>query len=394
MSLGSVFCVLMIGTISVLMILASLSYEKYRITISQFGGILLLMIVLILGFTYEFKPRSFIRWDLLMHYRQVRLFRNYSFAEAWRRSEYQNLYLINFYFYLVSRLPNYKMLPVIPLAIDLFIARYILLDRLRQEYGANGKFRVSEGVWVAAVFLATMGLKLAISGIRCVLAVSLCALAFYLEGVQKKKKPAAYLLYLSALLVHHFSILVIAVRLLVGMKGKWKILVGLALFCLFGATLSELVADVLPQSINYLAYSLRQVARRWDAYSFQSMLEKSTAVISIYLTMACAAVYLLYVAIRLKKVRLNLNRQEIEIYNFAETVAMVGVGMSFNYLFLERIMYIVAFGFLMTLPVYLRFYHPSVLERVGMFVILLWLFFFNDLYVFIVNYVGYYFLAW
>lgn len=222
MSLGSVFCVLMIGTISVLMILASLSYEKYRITISQFGGILLLMIVLILGFTYEFKPRSFIRWDLLMHYRQVRLFRNYSFAEAWRRSEYQNLYLINFYFYLVSRLPNYKMLPVIPLAIDLFIARYILLDRLRQEYGANGKFRVSEGVWVAAVFLATMGLKLAISGIRCVLAVSLCALAFYLEGVQKKKKPAAYLLYLSALLVHHFSILVIAVRLLVGMKGKWK----------------------------------------------------------------------------------------------------------------------------------------------------------------------------
>lgn len=394
MSLGSVFCVMMIGTVAVLMLFAALSPEKYQISVGQFGGVLFLMIVLIAGFAYYFEPKNFIRWDLLIHYRKIRLFRNYSFAEAWNGSEYKNLYLINFYFYLISRLPNNKLLPVIPLAIDFLIARYILMDRLRQKYGPNGKFRVSEGVWVTAIFLTTMGFKLALSGIRCVLAVSLCALAFYFEGVQKRKRPAAYLLYLCALMVHQFSILVLAIRLLTYMKGKWKILVGLILFCLFGATVSELVADALPQSMSYVARALQQVVRRWDSYSISAMLEKSVAEISVYLTMICSAGYLLYVSIRLKKVRLKMDSQEISIFNFAEAVAMVAVGMSFNYLFLERTMYVIAFGFLMALPVYQRYYHPSILERVGMFVILLWLFFFNDLYALIANYVGRYFLAW
>lgn len=394
MSISTVFYVLMIGVLSLLLLLASLSSERYRIPIGQFSGILLLMIVLILGFTYCFKPNSFIRWDLLVHYRNINRFRTYDFQRAWNWSEYKNLYIINFYFYLISRLPNNKLLPVIPLAIDLLIGRYILVDGLRRKYGARGTVQISEGVWVAFIWIATMGLKLAISGIRCVLAVSLCALAFYFEGVQKRKKPAAYLLYACASMIHHFTILVIAVRLLVKMKGKWKILVGLVLFCLFGAAVSERLADALPQSMNYIAYSLRQVARRWDGYSFFSMMTKSTAEISVYLAMICAAVYLLYLSLRLKKIQPSLERQEAAIQSYAEAVAMVAVGMSFNYLFLERMMYIVAFGFLMALPVYVRYYRPSILEKVGMFLILLWLFFFNDLYGLIANYVGRYFLAW
>ena len=82
-----------------------------------------------------------------------------------------------------------------------------------------------------------------------------------------------------------------------------------------------------------------------------------------------------------------------KIVNLAIAVGAVAIGLSFNYLYLERFMYFLSYALFLMIPIHNQKRRTIGAENVILIPIALFLFFFNDIYIFLVNYVGFYFLA-
>ena len=87
----------------------------------KFGGKSLLFIaVLFVGFAFVFKPESFIRWDLIEHFKLIDNMRSGGLHYVTTESQYADLFVYNYFAYFISTLPKdyQNLLTVIPLIID------------------------------------------------------------------------------------------------------------------------------------------------------------------------------------------------------------------------------------------------------------------------------------
>ena len=87
------------------------------------------------------------------------------------------------------------------------------------------------------------------------------------------------------------------------------------------------------------------------------------------------------------------NSVERQIIEFTSTLAVVAVVACYLYVFTERLMYLVAYGFLLCIPYYRKLKANNFTVDAMMLFIMLWLWFFNDIYPLMVNETGVYFLA-
>ena len=329
-------------------------------------------------------------WDLIEHFKVLANMRSGGWEYATQESQYADLFVYNTFAYIISLLPtsSQNLLSTIPLIIDFAIVAYIY-KQIFEKYlpDANGKSRILS----VLLWLFTFGIKLAITGIRCSLAVSIATLAIYLELIQKKKKILPILLYLIAMFIHNFALVVISVRLLTMLKKPILIMASSLIVSLTLEPLSRLI--VTNVNNQYIAFSFRRILETVEKMSFTSALQSfNGATLLVYICVITIAIYLFVISTKLKQNNADGSYCKI-VANFTATVGAVAIGLSFNYLYLERFMYLMSYALLMITPIHNNNKIGIKKENIFIIPIALFVFFFNDIYTFMVNYVGNYFLS-
>lgn len=354
------------------------------------GKALAFLSVLFVFFALIFEPDNFIRWDLLEHFKIIDEMRSGGWHYVTTESQYVDLFVYNYFAYFISLLPKsfQNLLTVIPLIIDFIIVTYIY-KKIYNEYlpETNGKTRVlSVFLW-----LCTFGIKLAISGIRCSLAISIAALAVFLELIQNRRKKLSIFFYVISLFVHNFAIVVILVRLATKISNTGiKILLSLGI-SLALEPVAKFVVDNLDS--NYLVFSFNRVLETVQDTGFLTAVQTfNTALFLVYLCFVAFAIYLFVISARAKQIYTEDGYAK-RVSDLAVTVGAVAIGLSFNYLYIERFMYLISYVFLMITPLHNRHKNGINIGNILVIPATLFVFFFNDIYFFIVNYVGSYFLA-
>lgn len=342
------------------------------------------------AFSIFFEPQSFIRWDLIEHFKLIDEMRKGGVEFALKESQYADLYVYNFFAYFISLLPKSteNLLSVVPLFVDFLIVGYIYRKMFSVYISeADGRTRVlSVFFW-----LTTFGIKLAITGIRCSLAVSLCALAIFLELIQKKRKIFSLFLYVVAVFVHNFALVVILVRVLAVIK---KPILTMLLALVTSFSLESLARYMVDNIDNeYLSFSFQRILDTVEKMGMDSALENfHGSTLIIYGCFICISIYLFVISVNAKK-RYEKSEYCRGVIAFTSTVGAVAIGLSFNYLYLERFMYLVSFALLMITPIYRKKGRTANVAEFIAIPMTFFVFFFNDIYLFMVNYVGSYFLA-
>ncbi len=357
----------------------------------KFGGKSLVFIaVLFVGFAFIFKPESFIRWDLIEHFKLIDNMRSEGLHYATTESQYADLFVYNYFAYFISILPKeyQNLLTVIPLIVDFLIVGYIYRQMFNEHLPeTNGKTRVLS----ILLWLFTFGMKLAISGIRCSLAVSIAVLAIYLEMIQKKNKIFLIILYLISIFIHNFAIVVIVVRLLTMLKKPVLIMLSSLGISLALEPLARFIVNNVDN--EYFVFSFRRILETVEDMSFtNAIFQYNGSTLIIYMCFIVLAIYLFVVSTRAKQVYTEDGYCK-NVANFAATVGAVAIGLSFNYLYLERFMYLMSFALLLITPLHNRGKNSINIGNLILLPMTLFLFFFNDIYLFMVNYVGSYFLS-
>lgn len=385
------------GYIFLLMVFAAI--RRYRIRVSQAKILIISLIVMLAGFAYSFEPKPFIRWDLLEYYKLCDKMTKMSIQEAFTNSEYGQFVVINIFFYIIAHIGNYHLIPFIPLIIDCVVLYYVLFDtiyisRLTSESSQGSVVELSMVVFVLYAWFSTVSIKLAISGVRCTLAVALAFFAMYIEYIKGKNRLAAIVLYACAVLIHFSAVMIILIRLIATIKKIYIVPIAMNLFMLLG----QPIVSLLRRSIGnqYLKLALFKFERYLNTfYILGNNFHLSRAVFIIYLFWIIIGVYFYTITRATKKQYKCSSDYEEKALQFSEAVGYVLFGCVTNYMYLQRMMYIIAFAMLLILPRYLSLHQGKTgfLKQILISAVMFYVLFMNDIYGLIVNYTGTYFLA-
>lgn len=370
--------------------------NEWLINKSLYFGIVVALFASVVIYVYCFDVRPIARWDLLQHYRTIDLMKENGWHFVWTKGEYKDRYIISLYFYIMSFMPDYRLVPVIPLVIEFSIALY-LFEKSMKVYEVNDAYPIGDAAFTTLAWFATFGIKLAVSGVRCVWAVSLCALAIYWEAVRKEHKMAAYAMYVIAYGIHDFALIIILIRLLMTIRDKRLLATGV-LFGMVGLTFAiPVLYSAMPTP------AIRRIYKYWTRSSILSFIEgQSTSTLLVILCMILTMLYYAYMNIKIRRMlydtqagceEIRRNPSVLPMIEFTSSLAVVAVAACYLYVFTERLLYLVAYGFLMCIPYYRKFRANNFYVDSVMLFILLWLWFFNDIYLIMVNETGVYFLA-
>ena len=402
MRLGAIFgLAIVVVTIIVWLVFA---FSNSKITKRLFSIFLIGACGGILIFSYFFEAYRFLRLDLQAHYQLLDRMVVGGWSYAVNKSMYSDLFVYNTFAYLISLTKNYALLQTIPLLIDFLVFSYIYFDVIKRQQGNDARIDAKHAFFVFFLWITTFGLKLALVGIRCVLAIALCALAIYNEYILGKKKIMSIILYVAASFIHYFALMAILLRLFSLIKRKEMLVV---IFLAVAAILRPILVSLNESMDNsYFNYMIARVVETLPSFSLSQIGETSGGAIQIvYIAFIVIDIYLIYISrYTLKNTRGLLSDQTTEVSygrklcSFCYTVGLMGLCMAVNYVFMERYMYIVAWALLMLGGYYskaaLKNRHQNyALITFLMIFVLLFVFFFNDIYLLIVHYVGDYFLA-
>lgn len=200
MILGSILL-----TISAVWLTAGL-FKRVGFEISEWAVFFIIMTGGFMFLAFSLNPSE--SWDLYRHYEVLAVMENESFINNLLYAEYFNLPVINILYYLVALTGVPNLLPAVTVMICYSSLGFIILNYIRQT-GADSRFVAS-----AVIFnlLLCPFIHMA-SGIRNVLAYSLCAAAFYNE-LYNKKAFSSWIIYFLALFIHPSVILILALRVM------------------------------------------------------------------------------------------------------------------------------------------------------------------------------------
>ncbi len=387
-----------IGVILLILILFSIRNDTY-ISIRNFAVLFLVLSVAMAVMVYNFDMSDKIRWDLWIHYDTLSKMQKQGLDYVLHESEYKNLIFINAYFYLVALIGDFKLLSVLPVFIDFLCAFYMIQDQLRLRYGKT--VPVAHCAYVSGLWFMSYGLALSISGVRCVLAMALGVLGLYLEYYKREHRGFGVFLYIAALMTHSLGAAIPLIRILLFVKKKILLLIALIAGCILFAPVASVLSSVL--SFSYLKYLLFNIAKYWTSFgTVVWFLGKPNSERSVYLCYIIICFFNLYMVVRIRKKYADRpedrdeSRETYRAWNLLSTIAVLYVTGLFNALFTERLTYILAYSFPLSVPLYLgavEHNRRNTVLHLFMLAIFFWMFFFKDLYMILVNFTGSYFLA-
>lgn len=361
--------------------------ERNQVSLRQYLMLMRIIWLMILFWLLFFEPKNFIRWDLLEHYDELSNLRSNDFQYALNYGEYKGLPIANIYFFLISRMKDNRFFSVIPLFIDGCAFIYILKNSFQRERVVN----FSHITFATILWWCTFGFKLSISGVRCVTAVAIVTVAIYKDAVKRERSLQVLLLYILPLMIHQFAIVPIVIRLFARVKHKSIGILAIPAIILFGPPVARFLGSLT--SNYYLQEFVRLLTKYWDRFNIINWIARAdSASITVYFAFVVVVLYLCYMVLEIKR---NANVIDIgtETVAVLEALTIVAFGSLFNYLIIERLMYFIAYGLIICFSWYIQLHKRKSIIDYVVLVICLWLFFFNDIYIFLVNYTGVYFLA-
>lgn len=206
---------------------------KYKCSILYCG--LLAIIFGIAG--YCFKDPS-TDPDLVRYIQILQKYRGKNLIESFNLV-YSNLFAVDVYFYIVSKLGDNQMLPAISCFIYYFIVFYIMRDYRSKVTMKNLDYVIFTSFVTCSTIFCSV-----VNGIRWPVSFVLFIFAVYRETVQNKKNFWTLLLYVISILFHFSAIVLLIIRLLLLVKNKKIVLAVGALGAL------------VPNAINLLSKSI------------------------------------------------------------------------------------------------------------------------------------------
>ena len=388
-----------VGVIFIFAFLLVAAGQGYKISVGNSKIIVFFLILMFVGFAYAFEPKEFIRWDLLEYYKLCDKMAGMNIQEAFTKSEYGQFILINLFFYFVSKTGNYHLIAAVPIAIEGIIFSYILFDsiiNLNLQYKKHSSRTIEVKILFFTIFawFSIVSIKLAVAGVRCTLAVAVCFLAVYLEYVKKNKKYLVYILYVCAMLIHLVALVIIVIRIASLLNRKVSLFVILNIFMLLGKPVISAARNLV--NGGYMEIALYKIERYWNTFLiFGNEFHVSKSVFLVYICWIIVECFFIYMTKYVSKFYDGKNDYEQRILNVCEAFGYFSLGLIMNYLYTQRMMYILAFMMILIIPRYLSvaktkkdFFIQLILSGVMIYIV-----FMNDIYGFLVNYTGIYFLA-
>jgi uncharacterized membrane protein YccF (DUF307 family) len=385
MELGFFICSYLMLFICVIFLILMITKNNGSIKITQYRNVLITFGIILICFSFFFVPNSNIRWDLVEHYEEVNAMRGHDFSYALKNSWYSGYYYIAIiYDFLISRLPNNQLMPVIPILLDYGIFMYIHFDRIKAQN--EDVVKVSDSLYIFFTWLCIFGLKLAISGLRCVVACTITSLAIYLGCKNKKYIWLSILLFVIAMLIHSFVLVVPIVLLISKVRHKFIIPILMILFDLFGLNALDKLSVFTEQ--GYLNFTIGRAIRYWNSYSPYAVYNRSgLGFLFMYFGMiVIVAMLFLLLSGNDLYIHDSTNETNGHIFNYTKALIYFSVGMCFNYLFIERTMYLISSALVMFLPIKLKNDWREKIWPVIFLIVLVFVFYNNDVVAFIANY--------
>lgn len=141
--------------------------------------------------------------------------------------------------FFISHIGNYHILPFICVFIGYSIIFYMISD-----YAKIKQISVYKELFIMATFIGVFYFISFFSGLAQVLAITICALAIYLETVKNKKGLIYKILYILAFFIHSSTIVIIIFRILQKFNFK-KLRIPIYIVFLLYALLPTLVNNYL-----------------------------------------------------------------------------------------------------------------------------------------------------
>lgn len=378
-------CLVIIALIVYMFILGS--YRGNSINSDVFSKIWILIILIAFIMAFIFEPNPSLNLDLLRLNARLDAIRSFGLENALKYSGFEGLYIFENWLYLVSLTEYNSLLTAVPFAIDVYIFGKIISDILRKvkamkfSYLTFGLF-----TWVSLI-----GLKLAITDIRCVFAMTICCYALYLEFIKNECKFFSILLYIVAFFTHHYAVTFLISRVIVSIiikiKSKNKLLFFIFVTLLIPIFINSIVTDMGFYN-DYLTLVIRKFVGYQDrAYFVDNALSQKILYISMLIVVLYSSLF------SYSNLCFYKNEQDTQSIAYKSSLALLSIsilllGFFNNYLMIERGLYILSGLF----PIAYLLMPEKLHHKRNPYIlipILLYILFINDINAFIVNKLGY-----
>ena len=158
-------------------------------------------------------------------YETADLYRIYGYLESFSKHDWNSFFynrldgnilkVDSIYYWLISKTGEFRLLPAIN-AILCYSCIFYIISHTADRYNISRK-----NITLATFFFMSIGnYMFVISGIRCMLGISLMSFCFFRENIEKKFKWWHIPIYLFAVFVHHFVFVLMVGRLIVPVLTK------------------------------------------------------------------------------------------------------------------------------------------------------------------------------
>lgn len=378
-------CILTITIIVYMFILGS--YNNYSMGNKLFSSIWKIIILIAFIMAFIFEPNPSLNIDLLRINARLNDITNLGLDKALQYTDIENLYVFRYWLYIISLTNINSLLTAIPFTLDVYIFGKIVSDIL----GKHQLIKMKYLTMALLIWISLIGLKLAITDIRCVFSMSLCCYALYLEYIKNRNKYFSLSLYILAFFTHHYTIIFILARCILVLMKKTKTKEALLLISFLLILMPNIINLLIPYISNIGEYLIIANQKLMGADKRTYFIYREISQRILYIFMIIVLIYSSLFSYFNQIAYYNRKNISIVFYNAnlaLFTVSVLLLGFFNTYLVIERGMYIISFLLSIT---YLLM--PSELHkrRTFFFVIpiLLYIIFINDINFFVVNKLGY-----
>ena len=214
--------------------------------------------------------------DIVRYIAAVKDYANVSFFRAFNHGSYENLYVIDIWFWIIAKTGNYQLIAGTSVFFTYLISLYVL-----QDYAHSKSFNLRQRVYTLFLLMGLMNFCFSVNALRSELAFAMILLAVYRELYQKRRSVWTYFLYVLPIFMHFAAILLVLIRFIVSTKKRYVkiILMMLLLAPLVVETLVGIV-DMLLSQLAVISYTQAFLKRtlmyfNWDTGGWATVVKDS-----------------------------------------------------------------------------------------------------------------------
>ena len=157
------------------------------------------------------------KYDLFNYcFGTMELYREMPFVSFLERMGEEGEPVVQFYFYLLSKLPDKAFLMLFTVLI-VYGLLFSLLFKLEKRYELSRNSLLVLTIWL----IGTTPYYTVFAGVRYQMAFTIFGYALYTELVEERRKPLCWLAYLAAALIHNSAIVLLLLRLLLLIYSRY-----------------------------------------------------------------------------------------------------------------------------------------------------------------------------